>query len=281
MKIFKTISLVLTALLFSTMGMAQTIVKADSLTLDQVKYRITYATQKVRNPEAAERKYGKDQMRLDIGAGGVTRFYSGLKAAYRNEMRQQLLTTGSIDMRTMKAAKSEISWEFYTNHPSGKTTMLDAVARDYYKVVENVESPEWTIVGDSTKTILGYECQQARTRFKGRDWTVWFTEDIPLNYGPWKLGGLPGLVLSAESGDHDWLFTAEGMETIDGREPLQQIVEKREEIDQKTLRRLHDNFSLADLVIGDGGEKGKVFDQNGNPVKLSNKKVTYVSIELE
>lgn len=38
----------------------------------------------------------------------------------------------------------------------------------------------------------------ATTIFRGRKWTVYFTEDIPLPLGPWKLGALPGLILSAE-----------------------------------------------------------------------------------
>ena len=37
----------------------------------------------------------------------------------------------------------------------------------------------------------------ATTHFRGRDWKVWFSEEIPLPLGPWKLGGLPGLILAA------------------------------------------------------------------------------------
>lgn len=63
---------------------------------------------------------------------------------------------------------------------------------------------EWVIEGDSTKTILDYQCVMASTDYHGRKWTVWFTPEIPMQDGPWKFCGLPGLVMEASepSGQH-------------------------------------------------------------------------------
>lgn len=71
---------------------------------------------------------------------------------------------------------------------------------------------EWNIVEDSTKTILDYQCIMATTDYHGRKWTVWFTPEIPMQDGPWKFCGLPGLVMEASepSGQHS--FTATGIE---------------------------------------------------------------------
>ena len=67
-----------------------------------------------------------------------------------------------------------------------------------YKITEPIPVQDWNIVTDSTRQILGYHCCMATTTFRGRKWTVYFTDEIPLPLGPWKLGGLPGLILSAE-----------------------------------------------------------------------------------
>lgn len=67
-----------------------------------------------------------------------------------------------------------------------------------YKVTGSIPVQDWSIIPDSTRQILGYHCCMTTTIFRGRKWTVYFTEDIPLPLGPWKLGALPGLILSAE-----------------------------------------------------------------------------------
>ena len=54
--------------------------------------------------------------------------------------------------------------------------------------------------------------QKAECSFRGRDWVVWYAEDISLSDGPWKLGGLPGMILYAESKDGEHTFTATRVE---------------------------------------------------------------------
>lgn len=68
----------------------------------------------------------------------------------------------------------------------------------------------WTLVDDN-KVISGYDCQKAKTVFRGRSYEVWFTTEIPLPYGPWKLGGLPGLILEAYDLEQQVSFTAENI----------------------------------------------------------------------
>lgn len=52
---------------------------------------------------------------------------------------------------------------------------------------------------DSTADVLGYECVMAESDYHGRRWRAWFSPDLPLPFGPWKLHGLPGLILKAEA----------------------------------------------------------------------------------
>lgn len=37
--------------------------------------------------------------------------------------------------------------------------------------------------------------QKATTKFLGRNWIAWFTNDYAVQDGPYKFGGLPGLIL--------------------------------------------------------------------------------------
>lgn len=65
----------------------------------------------------------------------------------------------------------------------------------------------WTL-NDEFKIISGYNCQKATVNFRGRTYEAWFTTEIPLPYGPWKLGGLPGLILEAYDLSKAVLFNA-------------------------------------------------------------------------
>lgn len=65
-------------------------------------------------------------------------------------------------------------------------------------VTDNYPELKWTITND-TKTIIGYNCKKAFCSYRGRNWEAWFAPDIAVPYGPWKLFGLPGLILEAVS----------------------------------------------------------------------------------
>lgn len=68
---------------------------------------------------------------------------------------------------------------------------------------------DWVIEEDSTINILLYQCIMATADYHGRKWTVWFTPEIPMQDGPWKFCGLPGLILEASepSGQHHFIAT--------------------------------------------------------------------------
>ena len=65
---------------------------------------------------------------------------------------------------------------------------------------------------DETKEILGYNCQKATCKFRGRNYEVWYSPDIPMNGGLWKFSGLPGLILMANDAQHQFEFICEKIE---------------------------------------------------------------------
>ena len=63
-------------------------------------------------------------------------------------------------------------------------------------VKEKIPKINW-VISNEFKIVGKYNCQKANGNFRGRDYTAWFAVEIPLPYGPWKLNGLPGLILEA------------------------------------------------------------------------------------
>ena len=95
----------------------------------------------------------------------------------------------------------------YKNYPEGRMTVTDGLILQDYCYVDSLHTQTWAM-GDSTREVLGYTCQQATADFRGRRWTAWFATDIPISDGPWKLGGVPGLILEAYDRGDDYRYTA-------------------------------------------------------------------------
>ncbi|RUT73329.1 GLPGLI family protein [Ancylomarina longa] len=77
------------------------------------------------------------------------------------------------------------------NTPEIKT--IESTTEGTWASVENVQL-NWKL-GNETDTINGYYCKNAHTSFHGRNYTAWYTPEIPMPYGPYKFFGLPGLII--------------------------------------------------------------------------------------
>jgi GLPGLI family protein len=109
-------------------------------------------------------------------------------------------------------------------------------ASTYLQVTEIIPPQNWTISED-TLTVLGYACQKATATFRGRNYSAWFTLDIPVSEGPWKLHGLPGIILKAEDDESIFHFHAIGI-TQTGDEKIEIPTDRK--ITSTTLKQLHD-----------------------------------------
>lgn len=87
------------------------------------------------------------------------------------------------------------------------------------KLVSNylVEDPAYVIdwnISQDTMNIEGMTCYKATAKFRGRNWTAWFNPDLPFQAGPWKLHGLPGLIVDARDDRNEVIFAFSGFETM-------------------------------------------------------------------
>ena len=269
------ILVVATLTVCSQRAMAQMKMGADTITVDQVDYRVTYDAKQVNDTTSTPYLYKRAQMRLDIGKN-ITRFYNYSKILWGEQVKQMIMSGGVIDLQKAEPVRC-MDWEYYKNYPEqGKTLYLETVAMVNYQCIENVETPSWQIVPDSTASIIGYNCQMAKVQFKGRTWYAWYAEDIPVAEGPWKLCGLPGLVLRAYDAQRQFCLDAVGLESLKGSAPLQYVNKgnKPETVSQADLLKIKQRE--------DGMQKfrdAKVYDKDGNPIKPKPRKKAFNPIE--
>ena len=112
----------------------------------------------------------------------------------------------SDEMPLLRAESFCFMPQVWTNYPEGQVTVRDAIPPSIYETQEQRKNIKWTL-NDSTLTVAGYLCKTAVCQLHGRKWTVRYAEDIPTTAGPWKLCGLPGLIVEAVSDDGIHRFT--------------------------------------------------------------------------
>ena len=132
---------------------------------------------------------------------------------------------------------------------------------------------QWSIQ-DDTQTICGYLCQKATCTFRGRDFEAWFAPDIPVGMGPWKFGGLPGLILKVYDTDH--LYTFECVGIAQGKFPITKYDYTKYKREKRArVLQLQRKFNEEYMVI----ISKNAVDNNGQPVKHTPK--PYEPLELE
>lgn len=224
--------------------------KKELKAVDKVLYRVTYNTKAVidtTHHDSTGYKYRTDVSRLDIGER-VSNFYS-YQTFLHDSVFAVIRKSGSRDYNSIPR-RGALSWSLFRGYPEGKTVYIDRVGRDDYRVEETQETPQWQILSDSTRTLLGYPCTMATATFKGRVWTAWYTEDIPLDNGPWKLCGLPGLILSAADANRQYVFEGAGLRQVAGTDTLfyDMATEKYERVTMKQFNEVQRKFRPADLI---------------------------------
>lgn len=124
--------------------------------------------------------------------------------------RYQAETGSDVDFRKrVAAAHTETLTHMPTvwiNHPEGETTVRDAIFPKEFEGYESTPSLDWTLTAD-TLNINGYRCSRAEVTFRGVRWTAWYTEEVPSSVGPWRLRGLPGLIVKATGDAHTFTLT--------------------------------------------------------------------------
>ena len=77
---------------------------------------------------------------------------------------------------------------------------IEPIYPDRYETHETLAEIKWELTND-TMSIADVLCHRATGELYGKRWTAWYSEDIPTSAGPWKLRGLPGLIVKAEDAE--------------------------------------------------------------------------------
>lgn len=190
--------------------------------VDTAQFRASYLFSYKTNSEQSDFAK-KDLMYLDIGKNS-SKFYSRYEhirdSIHAAGLNANLSTFEINDIkRGYNRGSSRVYYQFMLDN---KFIVTDRFVFMFALYEEQIEIPQWTILAD-TSEVLGYKCQKAVASFKGREWSAYFTKEIPLFSGPWKLSGLPGLIVKAYDDKQFFNFELQGFESLIPHVPIQFI----------------------------------------------------------
>jgi GLPGLI family protein len=121
----------------------------------------------------------------------------------QKKVQQTTSVTGQVTFNVR--AKSKVAKQFYIDRLSGELTARLPMFDEVFLVKESIPDFDWQLTSE-TKDVAGYTCSMAIGNHRGRTFKAWFTSEVPMNAGPWKFSGLPGLILEVndEEGDYNW-----------------------------------------------------------------------------
>ncbi|HEY0298912.1 MAG TPA: GLPGLI family protein [Arachidicoccus sp.] len=111
-----------------------------------------------------------------------------------------------VDLILHRSASISTDKFFIRLQPDTSVYDIRAISSQLFAIKDTQARINWKIL-DSTKSIEGNICQKAIGESHGRIYTAWFCSDIPYNFGPRRLNGLPGLIVEAYDDKHEVAYT--------------------------------------------------------------------------
>ena len=159
--------------------------------------------------------FKQEWMYLDINKKG-SKYYS--KSAFESDsiINESIKKQMASGMKSISVSRNrqggEVSYEVEKTYPDYKISLITNIGNDTYKVSED-RPINWKISTEKKK-IGEFQTQKATTHFAGRNWIAWFTTDVPIQDGPYKFSGLPGLIVEIADEKNSHKIELKGLKKI-------------------------------------------------------------------
>lgn len=117
--------------------------------------------------------------------------------------------TGNIKIN-MGGKTRASNTDYYQFQAEKKLVTKEKIVNEYL-IEENIPVINWKITAD-TASFGTLKCQKATAVFRGRNYEAWFCPALPFRSGPWKLNGLPGLIVEASDTKKEVIWKFAGLE---------------------------------------------------------------------
>ncbi len=149
--------------------------------------------------------------------------------AARKKQQEQMASVGSstivnatgMPVLSIKNSGAIVNEEILQDKKNATLTQTGRLGLKTYFYTTSIPEIKWKLQSEK-KQVLGYDCQKATGDYAGRTYEAWFTTALPYTFGPWKLQGLPGLILEAKDSKGEITFFAK--EILKNEDPEELVI---------------------------------------------------------
>ncbi|SDF55478.1 GLPGLI family protein [Epilithonimonas hungarica] len=214
-----------------------------------------------------------EMMFLDTTKDG-SKYYSytvfNSDSLMKADLERQLKATGSINVKT-DMRKGNVRYSVTKTYPDYKINLHRRLGMDAYNVSDD-RKINWKISSEKEK-IGEWSTQKAEADFAGRHWTAWFSTDIPIQDGPYKFQGLPGLIVKVEDRTGSHKMELKGIKNINGELDINVFEAKEITVNskqfQKVLKEYENDPTKGIKQIQMGGTSIVLTGKDGTSTKIA------------
>ena len=186
------------------------------------------------------------------------------------DLEKQLAATGSINVKS-DMQKGSVRYSVTKTYPDYKINLHRRLGMDAYNISDD-RKINWKILPEKEK-IGEWNAQKAEADFAGRHWIAWFSTEIPIQDGPYKFRGLPGLIVKIEDKTGSHKMELKGIKNITGNVDINVFEVKEIAVNskqfQKVLKEYENDPTKGIKQIQMGGTSIVLTGKDGTSTKIA------------
>ena len=186
------------------------------------------------------------------------------------DLEKQLAATGSINVKS-DMRKGNVRYSVTKTYPDYKINLHRRLGMDSYNISDD-RKINWKISSEKEK-IGEWNVQKAEADFAGRHWIAWFSTEIPIQDGPYKFRGLPGLIVKIEDKTGSHKMELKGIKNITGNVDINVFEVKEIAVNskqfQKVLKEYENDPTKGIKQIQMGGTSIVLTGKDGTSTKIA------------
>lgn len=186
--------------------------------IEPLQYKIRYWVQS-QSDSTDYKSSDAERFILDVGKNTTSIYYS--EGSFDKDSIISLQFQKNLSsINLMGIPKSKYSYTIMKNRNSEflKIKYIDVIQKSKFSYQEQLKL-NWRITSQQ-EIINNIPCTLATLDFGGRKWTAWFAHSIPIQEGPYKFGGLPGLIVKLQDEKKYFVFQLENYRVAKESEKL-------------------------------------------------------------